>query len=211
MRRHLAPIVLCLAIAAAAAAPAAASGPAPRSIAGFVLDRPIAEYRERILLETSLPVRYMENFHEVEIRPIPGIKSGLIGYATCAEPQRIVRVKLKYEDGSVRHFEELLRRFKKRYGEPREYRGDPFKNLVIWKWSFTADDGSRISLTLQHNALDEDEKMGNAVKLTLLNRIEEDQRCWQESGRNQREAIRRKAAAEAGRAASDPWELLVPR
>jgi hypothetical protein len=192
-----------------AAAAAAAAGPAPRSVGGFTLDRPIEEFKDRVHLETSLPVRYMENIHEVEVHPIPGVKSGLIAYATCREPHRIVRIKLKYEDGSVKAFEELFRRFKKQFGEPGEYRGDPFKNLVVWKWSFSDAEGGRISMTLQHNALDEDEKMGNAVKLTLLNRIEEDERCFRESGRSRRDQ-RRERPAVPGKP-GDPWDFLIPR
>ena len=38
--------------------------------------------------------------------------------------------------------------------------------------------GQRISLTLQHNESDEDEKIGNAVKLTLSDLVENEIDCF---------------------------------
>jgi hypothetical protein len=90
----------------------------------------------------------MENIEEVEIKPIQGIKSGLIAYATCTAPGQIARIKLKYKDASKAFFEDLIKKIKKKYGEPDQYRGDPFHILISWKWSFVDDDGNRISLTV---------------------------------------------------------------
>jgi hypothetical protein len=208
MRRLIGTMMI---LAAAWVCGAAAAADAPYALGGFVLDRPIEEFAELVLMETSLPVRYMENIYEVEIKPVEGFKSGLIAYATCGQPRRIVRIKLKYDDGGLDYFEDLLKRYKKRFGEPGQYLGDPFKNLIVWKWSFSDPKGeNRVSLTLQHNALDEDEKMGNAVKLTLVNRVEEDLRCAQESQAGMREKLRQRRL-EMRRAPADRWDLLVPR
>lgn len=182
----------------------------PRSLAGFILDRPIEEFTDLVLMDTRLPVRYMENIHEVEIKPVDGFKSGLIAFATCLKPSRVVRIKLKYTEGGIEFYEDLLKRLKKRFGEPAEYLGDPFKNLIIWKWSFTDADRNRISLTLQHNAMDEDEKMGNAVKLSLVNRIEEDERCLRESATDTREKLRQRRW-EVRKTPDDRWDLFLPR
>ena len=114
----------------------------------------------------------------------------MIGYGTCARPGNIVRIKLKYEDSSKEFFNNLLAEFKKRFGEPDEYQGDPFKILISWKWSFVDKQNNRISLILQHNQLDEDEKMGNAVKLTMTSLAEADMRCFQEKHAGQEEHLR---------------------
>jgi hypothetical protein len=188
----------------------AAAAEVPHGIAGFVLDRPIEEVADLVLMDTRLPVRYMENFHEVEIKPVEGIKSGLIAFATCLKPSRVVRIKLKYADGSIAYYEDLLKRLKKRYGEPAEYKGDPFKNLIIWKWSFTDAERNRISMTLQHNALDEDEKLGNAIKLSLINRVEEDLRCARENMGDTLEKLRLRRWEER-KAQGDRWDFLLPR
>jgi hypothetical protein len=87
-------------ILAAAGTPGLA-GEIPLSIAGFTLGRPIEEVAEKVIMETALPVRYMENLQEVEIVPFEGFKSGLIAFGTCRKPSAIVRIKLKYADGSL--------------------------------------------------------------------------------------------------------------
>ncbi len=79
--------------------------------------------KTRVIMDTALPVRYAENIEEVEIKFTRGFKSGLIAYGTCARPGNIVRIKLKYGDSSKQFYKDLLKRFKKRFGEPDEYRG----------------------------------------------------------------------------------------
>jgi len=182
----------------------------PRSIAGFTLGRPIETVAERVIMETALPVRYMENLHEVEILPLPGFKSGLIAFGTCREPRAILQIKLKYEDDRIEFFEELLRQFKARFGDPAEYQGDPFRVFISWKWSFSDAHANRISLTLQHNIQDEEEKIGNAVKLTLHNGLEEDARCFRENRPERREALRR-GRAPADRSGVPAWDRYVPK
>lgn len=157
--------------------PVVCAAAAPHEIAGFVLNQNIEGFRDRLLMETALPVRYQENIEEVEIKPIKGYKTGLIGYATCVKPGHIVWIKMKYDDSSKAFFQDLLKQFKKRFGEPTEYRGDPFHIFVAWKWSFIDPDNNRISLTLQHNTLDSEEKRGTAVKLKMTNLIDAVIRC----------------------------------
>ena len=183
---------------------------APHQVSVFVLNRDIADFKDYIIMETALPIRYMENIEEVEIKPIKGIKSGLIAYASCTAPGHIVRIKLKYQDSSKKFFENLLKQVKKKYGEPDDYRGDPFHILIAWKWSFIDKDGNHISLTLQHNSQDAEEKIGNAVKLTMTNLLEEDQRCYKQKALDQREKMRQQDWK-----VMDPgltgWDLYVPR
>ena len=186
------------------------AGEAPHQVSVFVLNRDITDFGDYIIMETALPIRYMENIEEVEIKPIKGLKSGLIAYATCAAPGHVVRIKLKYKDASKSFFEDLLKRIKNKYGDPDEYRGDPFRILIAWKWSFTDKDGNRISMTLQHNSQDADEKRGNAIKLTMINLVEEDQRCYNEKALDHREKLRQRDWK-----VIDPgltgWDLYRPR
>jgi hypothetical protein len=188
----------------------AGAGEVPRSLAGFTLGRPIEEAADRVIMETALPVRYMENVQEVEIQAMEGFKSGLIAFGTCRKPNAIVRIKLKYADSGREFFESLLQRFKKKFGDPTEYQGDPFGVLISWKWSFSDASENRISLILQHNEQDEEEKIGNAVKFTLHNRLDEDARCFKENRTDGREKLRQR------RAPGDPpgmtaWDMFVPK
>lgn len=66
-----------------------------------------------------------------------------------------------------------------RFGEPDKWRGDPFHVVVAWKWSFVDKDGNDISLILQHNNRDEEEKMGNSIKLTMWNLMQAEERCFE--------------------------------
>ena len=161
-------------------------------------------------METALPIRYMENIKEVEVKPIKGFKSGLIAYSSCTSPGHIVRIKLKYKDSSKTFFEDLLNGIKKKYGEPDEYRGDPFQILIAWKWSFIDKESNRISLTLQHNSQDADEKKGNAIKLAMTNMIEEDQRCYKIKALDHREKLRQQNSKVIDPGLSG-WDLYVPR
>jgi hypothetical protein len=131
-------------------------------------------------MKTVLPIRYLESLKEVEAEEIKGFKTGLVTYATCIEPARIVRLKFKYADNSKRFFDELLKRYKANLGKPDEWRGDPFHIMIAWKWRFKDKDGNRISLILQHNTRDEEEKQGNAVKMTMWNLMLEEDRCFAE-------------------------------
>ncbi len=196
MNKHITIIAVWALILASAQCLAA---DAPHQVAVFKLNSNISEVKDYVIMETALPIRYMENIEEVELKPIEGIKSGLIAYATCIAPGQIVRIKLKYKESSKAFFEKLLKKIKKKFGQPNQYRGDPFHILISWKWSFVDTDGNRISLTVQHNSMDTEEKIGNAIKLTMTNLIEEDQRCYQTKALDKRQDLRQRK-----------WKLMTP-
>jgi len=183
---------------------------APHQVGVFILNHNIADFKDYVIMETALPIRHIENIEEVEIKPIEGIKSGLIAYATCSAPGHIARIKLKYKDSGKKFYEQLLKRIKKKFGEPDEYRGDPFHIVLSWKWSFIDKDRNRISLTLQHNTMDSEEKKGNSVKLTMHNLIIEDQQCYKTKALDQREKLRHRDWKVMSPGLSG-WELYVPR
>jgi hypothetical protein len=183
---------------------------APSQVGGFVLDQDIKKFEDRVIMDTALPVRYAENFEEVEIKFTRGFKSGLITYGTCDQPGHIVRIKLKYADSGKKFYKDLLKRFKKRFGEPAEYRGDPFKIVEAWKWSFINEQNQNISLILQHNTKDEEEKMGNSVKLTNTTLMDKDLLCYKNKQLDYRERLRQREWKAVETEASG-WELFLPR
>jgi hypothetical protein len=186
------------------------AGDTPRQIAVFVLNQNIADFKDYVIMETALPIRHMENIEEVELKSMEGIKSGLIGYATCAAPGRIVRIKLKYKDPSKKFYEELLKRIKDKFGKPDEYQGDPFHIVVSWKWSFIGKKNERITMTLQHNTMDTEEKIGNSIKLTDRTLIEEDLKCYRAKALDQRQKLRHRDWKVMTPGLSG-WDLFVPR
>jgi hypothetical protein len=188
-------------------ATAALAADMPATIAGFTLGTDVEHYKDRLRMRTDLPIRHMECIHELEIKETPGYKSGLAAYGTCAEPGKILRIKLKYANPTRRFYEKLLDRFTSKFGKPMEWRGDPFHIVIAWKWSFEDENGDRLSMILQHNLKDEDEKMGNSVKMTLTTRIHEEIACFEKKHGHKEAAAdrRRKEMEEAG------WDMLIPR
>jgi hypothetical protein len=180
----------------------------PYEIAGFALGKNIEDYQDRVRMETMLPIRYAEFLKEVEIRNIPGYKSGLITYGDCADPGRILRIKLKYADSSREFYNNLLSRYKKRFGKPDRWRGDPFHVLVAWKWSFTDKDGNRISMILQHNIEDTTRKIGNAVKLSMLNFEEEEIQCFD---RKESELRTPEMEQKPKKGVEHNWDIFIPQ
>lgn len=178
---------------------------APHEIAGFALGQSIDEIKDRLDMSTDLPIRRRESLREVEIKTTEWFKSGLITYGTCNTPGQIVRIKLKYAESSKKFYKNLLKRFKKRFGEPSEWRGDPFHIFLDWKWSFTDKDGNRISLHLQHNTRDAEEKIGNAVKLTSRTALEAEWECHEEKTASESTGQSKKQKRPMD------WEFIIPK
>ncbi len=177
----------------------------PDEIAGFKLGGNIAEFQDRIKMDTALPLRYSNYIEEVEIQPVEGFKNGLLWFGKCTAPGRIVRIRLKYADSSKKFYNELLKRYRGRFGKPTEWRGDPFHIVISWKWSFVDDQNNRISMILDHNTRDEEESYGNTVKLTMWNLIDEERECSKRKNADRPAQPRKKASTQAD------WELLLPR
>ncbi|MEJ2286052.1 MAG: hypothetical protein P8X85_20950 [Desulfobacterales bacterium] len=175
------------------------AGQAPHQINAFVLGKNISEFKDYVIMETALPIRYMENIEEVEIKALEGIKSGLIAYATCATPGKIVRIKLKYKDPGKKFYEELLKKISNKFGKPDEYRGDPFHIVLSWKWSFVNQKNERITMTLQHNTMDTEEKLGNSIKLTNRSAMADDLKCYREKALDHRQKLRIR-----------DWKIITP-
>ena len=178
----------------------------PHQLAGFVLGGEMNDYKDLLKLDTILPIRYFETLKEVEIKKIEGFKTGLITFGTCSEPWKIVRFKFKYAESSKKFYNKLLKRFKKRFGEPNEWRGDPFHIVLAWKWRFTDKDNNRISLILQHNTRDQEEKQGNAIKMTMWNLIDKETLCYEK-----KLAEAAKKSPKTGRKSKKiDWNIFIP-
>ncbi len=177
----------------------------PVHLGGFKLGDDISNYHHLIDMKTFGEIAFNKYLGEGKTIRRAGFKSGLIGYGLCHKPNKILRIKLKFADPSKKFFNKLLRRYKKQLGPPNEYRGDSFQTMIAWKWSFVNDKKEKISLILQHNTMVEDEKLGNAVKLTLTSQIKKERACFMTKfpGKNIIEPmpkLKRKAL----------WDLYIP-
>lgn len=182
----------------------------PHAVAGFAIGQDVATVSDRLQMETRLPLRYQEYLQEVEIKPMVGFKSGLIAYGNCAQPGRIVRIKLKYDDSSRPFYDALLAKVERRFGKPTAYDGDPFHIVIEWKWSFIDADGHRITMHLSHNNRDTEEKFGNAVKLTLNSAITEERQCFRDKNPESSQQEATKPPPLKSMTAED-WQPLIPQ
>lgn len=172
---------------------------APSEIAGFKLGEDITEYQE---------IEYANYLREVVVNDWYGFKKGIISYGTCAYPGQIVKIRMKYEDSSKKFYDELLKKFKQKYGKPNEWKGDAFGVLYVWKWQFIDSDNRRVNLILQHNLQDDNENIGNVIKLSFPEREEDERLCFIEfceinKTDQQKEHIKARLEPD--------WEYMIPR
>jgi len=161
-------------------------------------------------MDTALPIRYREYLHEVEVINLDGYKSGLVAFGNCADLGRIIRIKLKYAYNDKKFFNELLQRFKKRFGEPDEWRGDPFQAIIAWKWSFNDEQNNKISMILQHS-MDEEEKYGNSLKLTNMTLMEKERLCYEKKNPYRPARGKKKLVHQKRRSKEEDYQRFIPQ
>lgn len=167
----------------------------PYEINGFRLGAPIEEYEF---------IAHQDYLREVMIDNIGGFRRGSLAYGTCDRPGEIVRIKLKYKNNSKKFYKQLLKRYKKKFGDPEEFTGDAFGIVLSWKWRFKDKDNNHISMTLQHNKKDLNEATGNMVKLSFPERIKAERKCFLNSCKM--EKTERPASM-----MNEDWEYLIPK
>ena len=172
---------------------------APLEIAGFRLGNDITEYGD---------AEYSNYLKEVIVTDWYGFRKGTISSGICAEPGKIVRISMKYENPSKDFYEELLKIFKKQFGKPDIWEGDAFGNLFKWKWVFKDENNNRVNLTLQHNLKDHTENIGNTVKLYYPDREQEERLCFIEQYEKNRSEEETKHIEERKRL---NWDFIIPR
>ena len=195
--------LICLLFLCISSLPAMAR--VPMTVGGFTLGKDINDYKGRLDLETCREIRYQEFLGEGVMKPTPGFKSGLITFGRCDKINKIIRIKLKFLNPTKKFYLVLLKKYKKVLGPPDEYKGDPFQSLIAWKWSFQDKDGHRVSLTLQHNLSDTNEKIGNAVKLVLMDQLAKEKTCY--TDKYPRKMKPKKITELKGKAM---WDMYIP-
>lgn len=183
---------------------------APKQIAGLVLGEQIAKFVDLVQMETSTQLRDRQYLNEVRIRETDGYRSGTVIYANCNKPGQIVRIKLKYEYSDKEFYNELLDQFKERFGEPDEWRGDPFHVIIAWKWSFTDKSNNSISLILQHSR-DEEYKWGNSVKFTNWTLLEQEHICYQKKHHDKPGSKEGKSSLKRKKLKEEDYQRFVPQ
>ena len=154
---------------------------APREIAGLRLGTDIKAYSEKIdtkRTEVEMDQPYLTT---VMLNPVPGFRSGYVTYGNCASPGRIARIKMNYDDDSEEFYKKLLAALTKSYGEPQQWRGNPFGSLRIWKWSLKDQNLGDISVILQYYSGDDDSfTKGNSIRIAATDILQQESICYRE-------------------------------
>lgn len=115
---------------------------------------------------------------------------------------------MKYQDSSKKFYHELLVKYKNRYGKPLEWKGDAFGVLYVWKWRFMDEHNRRVSRILQHNLQNNNENVGNMVKLSYPEMMEEERYCVIEFFEKNKTAEEKEAIKQRMK---PDWDYMLPR
>ncbi|MBW1635156.1 MAG: hypothetical protein JRJ68_02665 [Deltaproteobacteria bacterium] len=171
---------------------------APLEVGGIALGSSIDTYPDII----------QSNFlKEVVVTNRHGFRKGIISSGVCKYEGEILKIKLKYEDKSKSFYKTLLKKYRAEYGAPDSWKGDSFGMLHAWSWSFTDKNGARVSLTLQYNAKDPNQTIGNTVKLSYPDRVEEERNCFMQMCNRASKQTDAKQREELKKA---DWSYLIP-
>ncbi|SHO52470.1 hypothetical protein [Desulfopila aestuarii] len=176
-----------------------AKGKAPLEVGGFVLGSDVGDYPD------AMNTNFLK---EMVITDWHGFRKGVISYGICKYPNKIVRIELKYEDQTKEYFLKLLSEYKKQFGAPDEWKGDSFGILHIWKWYFKDSANRTISLLLQHNLRNPNESIGNVVKLSYTDMMEEERECFNQMCEEKKSDKDRERLEQLKK---PDWQFLIPR
>ena len=180
-------------------APVVAKGKAPLEVGGFVLGSDVGDYPD------AMNTNFLK---EMVITDWHGFRKGVISYGICKYPNKIVRIELKYEDQTKEYFLKLLEEYKKQFGAPDEWKGDSFGILHIWKWYFKDSSNQTVSLLLQHNLRNPNESIGNVVKLSYTDMIDEERKCFNQMCEQKKSDKDRERLEQLKK---PDWQFLIPR
>ncbi len=173
---------------------------APHEIAGIQLGSNV---------ENIPDIEYSNYLKEVIVIDWHGFRKGIISYGICHSPGNIVKIRMKYEDPSKKFFNTLLKKYKKKFGPPTEWKGDSFGIKHIWKWKFKDKNNNIVNMILQHNLQDHNENIGNMVKLAYPEMEDHERLCFNRYCEENRKSQLKEQSKEALKETS--WDLLIPK
>lgn len=171
----------------------------PSEVGGFALGSDVNDYPD--VMNTNF-------LKEMVVTDRHGFRKGVISYGICQYTDKILKIQLKYEDRSKEYFKKLLKRYKKEYGPPHEWKGDSFGILHVWKWHFVDEEKREVSLVLQHNLRNPNETIGNMVKLTYPTMIEDERVCFNQMCEEMKNDHDKQLLEDIKK---PDWEYLIPR
>jgi hypothetical protein len=181
MKRLLACLVILTAVFAAAAAHAQTAA-APREVAGIALGADVKDLASRLDLTKAVPLWDKPYLTRANIQPTKGFRSGYVLFGNCANPGRVVRVKLKYADKDPSFFRNTGRTLTSRYGDPKPLMSDQGSLYLGMAWKFGTLKTGVTALLLEHAAGDDPEDTeGTSIRLTDNSMLSLEQECYEKT------------------------------
>jgi hypothetical protein len=172
---------------------------APLELAGIRLGADVKEYPGKVVTgaaDIDLNRQYLST---MALTTIPGFRSGYVTSGECDSPGRIARIKMNYDDDSMAFYEKVLAAMKARYGEPKQWRGNPFGTLRIWKWSLKDPSLGDISIILQRYSGEDDSfTKGNSIRIAAAGLLEKEHACFRRKHPREKVVTPAPAAKELG-------------
>ncbi|MBL3581352.1 hypothetical protein [Oleidesulfovibrio alaskensis] len=163
-------LILCTAVPARAQL--------PLSIAGFTLGEPVSGYEDKVMPETKQADRDALFVDEVSLRDdaVPCIRGGSLISGNCLGENRLIGIKLKFADRSKSLYDRLEKAYRKKFGEPANWIGDPFHNVLAWEWILREGDDV-LSVVLAYSVV-ADMRPGVSIKMMLRSDWDRENACY---------------------------------
>lgn len=151
----------------------------PTSLAGFSLGDDVKSYSDYCHLEKAVPGSDAPFLSEAIIKSdvLPGVRGGSLIFGNCNHKNELVGIKLKFHDRGKGLFDKLYKRYEKKFGEPDNYVGDAFKNVIAWQWVFKNDSKEEVALVLMWSR-SQQMRPGVSIKLTHKTRVKQELDCY---------------------------------
>ena len=179
MKRLLACLVMLSALASAANVFAQPAATAPREIAGLALGADVKDLASRLDLTKAVPLWDKPYLTRANILPTKGFRTGYVLFGNCANPGKIVRIKLKYAEKSTSFFRTTGHTLTSRYGEPKPLMSDQGGLYLGMAWKFGTAKTGVTALLLEYAAGDDPEDAeGASIRLTDNTQLAVEQECY---------------------------------
>lgn len=172
------PVLCALALFLCTAAPGRAAD-APTEIAGLTLGADAESLRDRLDISRMAPLWDRPWLIRANLKPTKGFAGGYVVLGGCAATNRIERVRLQYQDGSMALFDKLAKTLTARYGVPTPLPARPGGKYRGLRWVFGSNKTKGTDMLLEHFAgAGEDEPKGNVIRLSDNRALAEERACY---------------------------------
>jgi len=151
----------------------------PTRLADFTLGENVNKYTAYCDMHKATPTSDIPFISEVLIKPdtLPGVRGGSLSFGSCQNPDQLLRIKIKFHDRSQKLFNRLLAKYTNKFGQPDNYEGDAFKNVIAWEWIFNNDAGEQVALLLMWSR-DKEIRPGVSIKMTQVSDLNREYACF---------------------------------